>query len=299
MIDFMNTVALLVGLGPLIGWGIFPTIASKFGGRPSNQILGATLGTLIFALIFNMTQGIALPTGHDLLFAILSGIGWASAQILTFYSFTLIGSSRAMPITTAFQLLGASLWGVIALGDWPSAMDKIIGALALVLIILGAWMTVWSEHKNTEHQAHLQKAVLILAVGEIGYWAYSAAPQATDLTGMQAFLPQAIGMVLVAVVYDFYNHFKSNEPLALQEAVSYKQIFSGFFFAFAALTYLISAQPDMNGLATGFILSQTSVVLATLTGIYFLKQAKTKKEMTVTILGLVLIIFAASLTVIV
>ncbi|XBG81236.1 GRP family sugar transporter [Enterococcus cecorum] len=295
----MNTVALLVGLGPLIGWGIFPTIASKFGGRPSNQILGATLGTLIFALIFNMTQGIALPTGHDLLFAILSGIGWASAQILTFYSFTLIGSSRAMPITTAFQLLGASLWGVIALGDWPSAMDKIIGALALVLIILGAWMTVWSEHKNTEHQAHLQKAVLILAVGEIGYWAYSAAPQATDLTGMQAFLPQAIGMVLVAVVYDFYNHFKSNEPLALQEAVSYKQIFSGFFFAFVALTYLISAQPDMNGLATGFILSQTSVVLATLTGIYFLKQTKTKKEMTVTILGLVLIIFAASLTVIV
>lgn len=295
----MNTVALLVGLGPLIGWGIFPTIASKFGGRLSNQILGATLGTLIFALIFNMTQGITLPTGHDLLFAILSGIGWASAQILTFYSFTLIGSSRAMPITTAFQLLGASLWGVIALGDWPSAMDKIIGALALVLIILGAWMTVWSEHKNTEHQAHLQKAVLILAVGEIGYWAYSAAPQATDLTGMQAFLPQAIGMVLVAVVYDFYNHFKSNEPLALQEAVSYKQIFSGFFFAFAALTYLISAQPDMNGLATGFILSQTSVVLATLTGIYFLKQAKTKKEMTVTILGLVLIIFAASLTVIV
>ena len=295
----MNTVALLVGLGPLIGWGIFPTIASKFGGRPSNQILGATLGTLIFALIFNMTQGIALPTGHDLLFAILSGIGWASAQILTFYSFTLIGSSRAMPITTAFQLLGASLWGVIALGDWPSAMDKIIGALALVLIILGAWMTVWSEHKNTDHQAHLQKAVLILAVGEIGYWAYSAAPQATDLTGMQAFLPQAIGMVLVAVVYDFYNHFKTNEPLALQEAVSYKQIFSGFFFAFAALTYLISAQPDMNGLATGFILSQTSVVLATLTGIYFLKQAKTKKEMTVTILGLVLIIFAASLTVIV
>ena len=295
----MNTVALLVGLGPLIGWGIFPTIASKFGGRPSNQIVGATLGTLIFALIFNMTQGIALPTGHDLLFAILSGIGWASAQILTFYSFTLIGSSRAMPITTAFQLLGASLWGVIALGDWPSAMDKIIGALALVLIILGAWMTVWSEHKNTEHQAHLQKAVLILAVGEIGYWAYSAAPQATDLTGMQAFLPQAIGMVLVAVVYDFYNHFKSNEPLALQEVVSYKQIFSGFFFAFAALTYLISAQPDMNGLATGFILSQTSVVLATLTGIYFLKQVKTKKEMAVTILGLVLIIFAASLTVIV
>ncbi|MDA3119740.1 hypothetical protein, partial [Staphylococcus pseudintermedius] len=27
----MNMVALLIGLGPLIGWGLFPTIASKFG----------------------------------------------------------------------------------------------------------------------------------------------------------------------------------------------------------------------------------------------------------------------------
>ena len=52
----------------------------------------------------------------------------------------------------------------------------------------------------------------------------------------------------------------------------------------------------MNGLATGFILSQTSVVLATLTGIWFLGQ-KTAKEMTVTIIGLVLILAAATITV--
>ena len=52
----------------------------------------------------------------------------------------------------------------------------------------------------------------------------------------------------------------------------------------------------MNGLATGFILSQTSVVLATLTGIWFLGQKKTAKEMTVTIIGLVLIL-ATTITV--
>lgn len=27
----MNGIAILVGLGPLIGWGFFPTIASKIG----------------------------------------------------------------------------------------------------------------------------------------------------------------------------------------------------------------------------------------------------------------------------
>ena len=66
---------------------------------------------------------------------------------------------------------------------------------------------------------------------------------------------------------------------------------------FLALTYLISAQPNMNGLATGFVLSQTSVVLATLTGIFFLNQKKTPKELMITIIGLVLILIAASVTV--
>ncbi|MBD5429514.1 GRP family sugar transporter [Lactobacillus sp.] len=296
----MNAVALLIGLGPLLGWGLFPTIASKIGGKPVNQIIGATFGTFIFALIYNLIQGIALPTGSALIWSIISGIGWASAQIITFYSFTLIGSSRAMPITTAFQLLGTSLWGVFALGDWPTGRDKAIGFIALALIILGAWMTTWTEHKTDEGSAKLKKAIIVLLIGEIGYWAYSAAPQAAKIDGSQAFLPQSIGMCLVAICYAIYLKARnSNQKFALAEAISYKQIISGFFFAFAALTYLISAQPNMNGLATGFLLSQTSVVLATLTGIWFLHESKTKKELIITVIGLAIIIGAAAMTVLV
>ncbi|MEG0549645.1 MAG: GRP family sugar transporter [Vagococcus sp.] len=293
----MNTTALLIGLGPLLGWGLYPTIASKIGGKPVNQILGSTIGTLIFAIVFSMVQGIGLATGSDLALGMLSGIGWASAQIITFYCFGLIGSSKAMPVTTAFQLLGASLWGVIALGNWPGVTAKILGGLALILIIVGASLTVWTEEKSAENSSVLKKAVIMLAIGEIGYWGYSAAPQATSLTGQEAFLPQAMGMLLVAVVYSIFLAVKEKEKSAFVEVVSYKHIFSGFFFAFAALTYLISAQPDMNGLATGFILSQTSVILATLTGIWFLGQKRTKKEMTMTIIGLVLILVAATVTV--
>lgn len=294
----MNLVAILVGLGPLIGWGIYPTIASKFGGKPVNQILGSTIGTLIFAVVYNQIEHLGFPQGKNLSLAILSGIGWALAQIITFYSFTLIGSSRAMPVTTAFQLLGASLWGVVALGDWPTMIDKIVGFVALAVIIIGAWMTVWSEHATKKDSDSLRKAVIVLLIGEIGYWTYSAAPQAASINGKQAFLPQAIGMVIVGMLYGMITSIKKHDnPFA--QKVTYKQIISGFFFAFAALTYLISAQPNMNGLATGFILSQTSVVLATLTGIWFLGQKKTRREMAVTVSGLILIIAAAAITVIV
>jgi Putative glucose uptake permease len=90
--------------------------------------------------------------------------------------------------------------------------------------------------------------------------------------------------------------FKGQGEKPLKDSLSYKQIIAGFFFAFGALTYLISAQPDMNGLATGFVLSQTSVILATLTGIWFLGQKKTKKEMTITVIGLIIIVLAAAVT---
>lgn len=290
----MDIIALLIGLGPLLGWGLFPTIASKFGGRPANQIFGATVGTLIFAIILAVVKGIGIPGGMALIFSIISGAGWAFGQIITFKAFGLVGSSRAMPITTAFQLLGASLWGVFALGNWPGIANKMIGFVALIVILVGARMTVWSEKSEQEYSQNLRKAVVLLLIGEIGYWVYSAAPQATDIGGLKAFLPQAIGMVIVAVIYALMNMNKGN---AFKEAVSWKQIISGFFFAFAALTYLISAQPNMNGLATGFVLSQTSVVLATLTGIFFLNQKKTPKELMITIVGLVLILIAASVTV--
>lgn len=290
----MDIIALLIGLGPLLGWGLFPTIASKFGGRPVNQIFGATVGTLIFAIILAVVKGIGIPGGMALIFSIISGAGWAFGQIITFKAFGLVGSSRAMPITTAFQLLGASLWGVFALGNWPGIANKMIGFVALIVILVGARMTVWSEKSEQEYSQNLRKAVVLLLIGEIGYWVYSAASQATDIGGLKAFLPQAIGMVIVAVIYALMNMNKGN---AFKEAVSWKQIISGFFFAFAALTYLISAQPNMNGLATGFVLSQTSVVLATLTGIFFLNQKKTPKELMITIVGLVLILIAASVTV--
>ena len=290
----MDFIAILIGLGPLLGWGLFPTIASKFGGRPVNQIFGATVGTLIFAIVLALFKGIGLPGGMALVFSLISGAGWAFGQIITFKAFELVGSSRAMPITTAFQLLGASLWGVFALGNWPGITNKIIGFLALLVILIGARMTVWTETKQQEYSKNLRSAVILLLVGEIGYWIYSAAPQATDIGGFKAFLPQAIGMVIVAVIYALMNMSKGN---AFKEKVSWQQIISGFFFAFAALTYLIAAHPNMNGLATGFVLSQTSVVLATLTGIFFLNQKKTSKELMITIVGLVIILVAASITV--
>ncbi|KRM90202.1 ribose/proton symporter RbsU [Fructilactobacillus florum] len=302
----MEGIALLIGIIPVIGWGFFPTVSSKIGGKPSNQILGATIGALVVALVVYFVSGSAFPTGWNLVYGILSGCGWGFGQIMAFKGYTLIGSSRVMPITTAFQLIVTALWGAFALSSWPGALNKVLGILALIVIIIGATLTTWSENKENTNVDALKKAVIYQLIGVIGYWLYSAAPQAGNLTwakgilpstpemtGLQAFLPQAIGMVLVAVVYSL---MRINQENVFKEAVSYKQIFAGLLFGIAALSYLIAAQPKMLGLSNAFVISQVSVVLATLTGIYMLHQKKTSKEMVMTLIGLALIIGAAAVT---
>ncbi|USS89192.1 ribose/proton symporter RbsU [Fructilactobacillus cliffordii] len=305
----MSALALLVGIIPVIGWGFFPTVSSKIGGKPANQILGATIGALIVGFVVFLVTGCGFPTGLNLFLGILSGCGWGFGQIMAFKGYSLIGSSRVMPITTAFQLIVTALWGAFALSSWPGVANKVIGMIALVVIIIGATLTTWNENKENTNAAALRKAIIYQLIGVIGYWLYSAAPQVENLkwaegfiprtvpmSGLQAFLPQTIGMVLVAVIYCLTQVGKEN---VFKEATSYKQIIAGFFFGIAALAYLVAAQPVEKGglgLSTAFVLSQVSVVIATLTGIYMLGQKKTHKEMVATLIGLALIIIAAAVT---
>ena len=50
-----------------------------------------------------------------------------------------------------------------------------------------------------------------------------------------------------------------------------------------------------NGLALGFTLTQMNVVIATLGGLLFLREEKTKKELFLTLLGLVLVVLGGVL----
>ena len=50
-----------------------------------------------------------------------------------------------MPISTALQLVGTSLIGVFAFGEWSGSMGKIIGAAAIILLVFGSALTAISD----------------------------------------------------------------------------------------------------------------------------------------------------------
>ncbi|MFL1696257.1 GRP family sugar transporter [Weissella kandleri] len=299
----MNITGLFFALLAIIGWSAYPTLVSYFGGKPVQGIFGATWGTLIVAIVLVLVTKMPMLHGANFWLAFFSGAAWAFGNVLTIMAFGMkdeagneLGSAKAMPISTAFQITANVVWGVVMLGNWSSMTSKVLGFFAVVIILIGAYLTTYQEKKTAGNKQLLMKAVGVLLIAQIGYSLYGILPQYTHGTdGMHMFLPQAIGMAAFGLLVGLYETFKNSNNI-FSQSVTYKQIFSGFFFAMAALGYLVSAQPAMLGLATGFVLSQVSIVGATVSGIIVMHVHKTGKEWSVISIGLVMIVAAAAVT---
>ncbi|WP_019724462.1 GRP family sugar transporter, partial [Enterococcus mundtii] len=136
---------ILIALIPAIGWGIQPLVLKKIGGRPTNEILGTGIGALLVGLVvqlFMSPGGISITT---FLISLLSGAFWVIGQIGQYTTFNLIGVSKTMPISTAMQLVGTSLIGVFAFGEWAGTTGKVIGGVAIVLLVIGSALTAVSD----------------------------------------------------------------------------------------------------------------------------------------------------------
>lgn len=279
---------LLIALIPAVGWGIQPLILKKIGGRPTNEILGTGIGAVLVGLLvqlFASPAGISVTT---FLISLLSGAFWVIEQTGQYTSFNLIGVSKTMPISTALQLVGTSLIGVFAFGEWSGSMGKIIGAAAIILLVFGSALTAISDDPGKK--GGITKGISLLASTSIGYWVYSALPKLVDASGLSIFFPQMIGVFLGAVIYVIFR-----KPTAFSEDKSWKATIVGAIFSVSALAYIFSA--NENGVATAYIITQLNVVISTLGGMYILHENKTPKEKKLTIIGLLLIVVGSMVTV--
>ncbi len=285
---------ILIALIPAIFWGIMPIANVRAGGKPINQILGTTLGALVVAIVtfFVIQPGI---NSNALLFGVLSGASWAFAQMLQYEAFTEIGVAGAMPISTGLQIIGTSIAGIVLFGEWPKLSTKLIGVVAILIIIAGVYFTTIKDKQSSQttgKKVNVKKVFILFFFQIFGYVAYSVFPKLGNLNSYEAFLPQTLGMVAAALIFSLLPMYFKDKPLKNKE--TYKNMTGGLFFGIAALGYLVSAK--LNGIATGFVISQMNVVLATLLGIFVLGEKKTKREFIFTILGLVLVVAGGIIT---
>lgn len=279
---------ILIALIPAIGWGTMPLITGKIGGSAVNQIFGIGAGASIIGLLaFIFTKPTVSPAAFCL--AVLCGALWTIGQIGQFISFKRIGVSNTIPLSTVFQLVGNSIIGMIIFGDWAGIQSKVIGIVALIIVVIGALLTSVTDQKGQKIAA---SDFLFLLCTTIGFWVYSSFPNIPLIkaqSGTGIFLPEMLGILVGAVVYGLFADRKS-----FTQKQEYQNIIGGLVWGIAGFAYIFSAQA--NGNTSAFIWTQLNVVIATFGGIFILHEHKSKREMSYTILGIILIVIGSVAT---
>ena len=276
---------------PAIGWGLMPMFVA--GVKKSNiyhQIVGSVLGAFIFGAGVTLIKRPAFNKKTFLL-AMLAGAAWVIGQCGQYYSYSKVGVSETMPISTGLQLIGVPLVGVLIFGEWASTQAKLFGFIGILALIIGVACTSLTDKGTAEgNKKNQTTTMIVLVLTTLGYIISSSIPKALKGDGVMIFLGETIGMMIATLIY----LIGSKQIKVLKEKQSYQVIPAGIIYAIAALSYIISVQ--MNGVNLAFVMSQLCVVISTLGGIVFLHEQKTKKGYIYTVIGLALIVAGAVLT---
>ena len=272
---------ILIALVPAVMWGSILLVSSKLGGEPNNQVVGITFGALFFSIVvfFFISPQFSWTA---ITVSFISGLLWALGQMNQFKAVTHLGVSKTLPISTGLQLVGTSLFGVLAFGEWSTTMKLIIGISALSLICLGVVLTSYQQKDpNDKGQGSpLKKGMSILLLSTVGYVGYVVLIRWFSIDGWTAILPQSIGMVVGAILLSI-----KAKPF---NKYTIRNMIPGLMWATGNLALLLSI--PRVGTATSFSLSQTGIIISTLGGIFILGEKKTKKQIVLVIIGSILII---------
>ncbi|MDA2157618.1 RhaT/GlcU family sugar-proton symporter [Bacillus cereus group sp. Bc253] len=274
---------ILLAILPALFWGSIVLFNVKLGGGPYSQILGTTLGALVFSIgVYIFIKPVLTPM--VIIIGIISGLFWALGQANQLKSIDLIGVSKTMPISTGLQLVSTTLFGVIVFHEWSTTTSVVLGVLALLCIIIGIVLTSLQskEEKNDEQTGNFKKGIVILLISTLGYLVYVVIIRLFGIDGWSALLPQAIGMMLGGILLTF-KHQPFNK-------YAIRNIIPGLIWA-AGNMFLFISQPRV-GVATSFSLSQMGIVISTLGGIFILGEKKTKRQFNAIIIGIIFIVAA-------
>lgn len=282
---------ILLGLVPSLFFGFMPVVIGYFGGTARQQNVGVTLGAGLFSLA-------ALPllttswSASTTFIGITMGFAWAAAQFFQLRAFRFHGVSRTLPLSTGIQLAINAIGGVVLFGEWATPTSRILGTLALASVIVGIAASNWRNGQEGSITAEAARAGLISTIfAGVLFGIYPTVLRYAEIGAADAIGPMGIGLVIGALGLSVAIRKQPAESLYVRQTA--QMIVAGGMWAIGNIVMLFSA--GINGVATGFALSQLGVVIATLGGVYLLGETRTKKEMRTLLISVALVVIGGLL----
>ena len=315
-----------IGLLPALLFGSSSVLLMKLGGDSRQQTMGQFFGALGVAIVLVLSVGVDTNPAV-LLTAFVAGAVLGVGMNLQIISFHYLGVSRVMPLTTGGQLIGVAVLGIALFGEWVGSAALPVGIAALAAILVGVFLAGWSEPDTLTVSAsadptpadsarlapadpapadhvpapasasvlqpstrNVRTGMVIMAISTLFLIAFPTLTRLWSIDPMTSLLPEAIGFVVVGMIA---TSPRRGMPDTRWSRPTVGALLPGVLWG----TGLIVLQYSINvlGVAVGFALSQLTVVVATFGGIWILHEKKTRKEMRVTMLGMLFLVGGAML----
>lgn len=269
----------LIGFLPAFCWGIIAIIVNLIKTDTKKQVFSLALGAFSLSLIFAKNI-----TVFSFFVGLVSGLFWVIGFYYQTKCLKKFSVSTTIPISTAMQIIGTALVGVIVFREWVDVNQYILGSIYILLLIIGVCFTSYKEQSNEKLSNEL---ILNLIISTIGFVVYATIMKFFNIDLRSGLTSQALGMLIGSLILNKDNLKGLIDIKVVWLLISGVSWFIGNISMFYASIFL--------GVTVAFSLSQLNVAVSTSLAILILKEPKTKKELVFVTIGVILIILSGIL----
>ncbi|MGO3196651.1 GRP family sugar transporter [Vagococcus salmoninarum] len=259
----------IIALLPALGWGVMPIIAKSMGGSSREQLLGTTLAALAISLIISFIYDIHYAT-IPVLVSFISGIFWAIGQYFQFKVINRGHVSKVMPLSNGSQLLFTTLVAGSILQEWQTISQGILTTICLFLISISIYLVT----KGDKGSGEIKKEMIgLLLCSSLCLTVYVSVTAYFGVTGVQVFLPQAVGMFTCSLLLGK----KSSKNIELKKNNIIKNLLTGVSWTVANMSLFYVSK--YLGVGFTYSVSQLCVIVSAYFSVLLLKERKSLKEL--------------------
>lgn len=270
----MINLGFLAALGAALAWGTYMVPFKKSGSSDLIQyqaitVVGIGFSGLVFSFLLN------LPLNLNV-YALFSGFLWTVANSVSLIAVVQLGIARATPLVSSIMIVASFFWGAFVFREVSGIFT---GFIALILIILGVALVSMSGQTNS---INAKKGLLGGILAGFIFGCQLVPVKVMKLSVQEFFFPLCLGIFLTGIILFIFKKAKFTNK-AVKEG-----LLSGVIWNSGNLLSLISL--SLIGLAKMGPISQLSVLVAVLWGLFYFKEITKPKAKLQVLLGALIMI---------
>lgn len=271
----MENLGFLAALGAALAWGsyIVPFKKSRASDLVQFQAL-MTVGVFLFALIISPVLGYSINLNF---YGLLSGVMWASANAISLLVISDLGISKGVPIWVSLVILTSFLWGALIFNELPAGI--LLGIIGIILIIFGVCLVGSSGSAKSQNA---KRGLFLAIVAGIIFGTQLVPVKLANLMPQIFFFPMSFGIMITGLTIAVLKQvtFKNEAVLA--------SLLSGAIWSLGNLLAVIAV--SLIGLAKGFPLTQSAVLIAVFWGLFYFKEITQPKHRLQVLIGAIILL---------